>query len=87
MSRIAKVDVLPLALSTKTDNQWDCDGTVDTLVVRISDEDGRYGIGECDAPPAVVKAFLEMRPRSGRSSMRPQTIPVAGDWVFTRYQP
>jgi L-alanine-DL-glutamate epimerase-like enolase superfamily enzyme len=70
MSRIAKVDVLPLALSTKTDNQWDCDGTVDTLVVRISDEDGRYGIGECDAPPAVVKAFLEM-PGSHIWSMNP----------------
>ncbi len=27
---------------------------------RLTDEDGRYGIGETDAPPHVVKAFLEM---------------------------
>jgi len=60
MSNIAKVEALPLALSTKTDNQWDCDGTVDTLVVRITDENNRCGIGECDAPPSVVKSFLEM---------------------------
>ena len=38
----------------------DLDGTVDTVVVRLTDADGRTGIGEADAPPSVVKAYLEM---------------------------
>jgi L-rhamnonate dehydratase len=58
MSNIAKIEVLPL--SAPGHSPEDCDGSVDTLVVRITDEEGRVGIGECDAPPAVVKAFIEM---------------------------
>ena len=78
MSKIAKVEVLPLALSNKPNNQSDCDGTVDTLVVRITDEDGRCGIGECDAPPSVVKAFLEM-PGAHIWSMNPIGILMGRD--------
>jgi len=78
MSKIAKVEVLPLALSNKPNNQTDCDGTVDTLVVRITDEDGRCGIGECDAPPSVVKAFLEM-PGAHIWSMNPIGILMGRD--------
>ena len=37
----------------------DCDGTVDTVVVRLTDDEGRTGIGESDASPEAVKAFLE----------------------------
>lgn len=58
MSKIAKVDVIPISMPAHSGK--DCDGSVDTLVVRIWDEDGRCGIGECDAPPTVVKAFIEM---------------------------
>ena len=78
MSRIAKVETFPIALSTKSNNQWDCDGTVDTLVVRITDEEGRHGIGECDAPPLVAKAFLEM-PGSHIWSMNPIQVLIGRD--------
>jgi L-rhamnonate dehydratase len=58
MSKIAAVEVIPVAAPNQATN--DLDGTVDTVIVRISDEEGRSGIGETDAPPAVVKAFIEM---------------------------
>lgn len=58
MANIAAVEVLPIAIPDDTSEE--CDGSVDTLVVRITDKEGRCGIGECDAPPTVVKAFLEM---------------------------
>ena len=38
----------------------DCDGTADTVVVQLTDEEGRTGIGEADAPAAVVRAFVDM---------------------------
>ncbi len=58
ISPIAKVEVIPIAVPN--DKADDLDGTVDTVVVRIGDEAGRAGIGECDAPPMVVKSFIEM---------------------------
>ena len=58
ISPIAKVEVIPIAVPN--DKADDLDGTVDTVVVRLTDADGRTGIGECDAPPSVVKAFIEM---------------------------
>ncbi len=58
MSKISKVDVLPV--SQPAHSGEDCDGSVSTVVVRIWDDDGRYGIGECDAPPSVVETFLRM---------------------------
>jgi len=58
MSKIAEIEVIPLAPpDQRTD---DLDGTVETVVVRLVDEDGRYGIGETDAPAMVVKSFIEM---------------------------
>ncbi|MCC6578895.1 MAG: mandelate racemase/muconate lactonizing enzyme family protein [Phycisphaeraceae bacterium] len=57
MSNIAHIEAIPVQAPAKED---DLDGSVDTLVVRITDEDGRCGIGECDAPPEVVKAFIDM---------------------------
>jgi L-alanine-DL-glutamate epimerase-like enolase superfamily enzyme len=59
MSKVTQVEVLPFAMASK-DPSWDADGSVDTVVVRITDEGGRTGIGECDAPPKVVQAFIEM---------------------------
>lgn len=38
----------------------DLDGALETVVIRILDADGRSGIGECDAPPEAVEAFLTM---------------------------
>ena len=58
MSKITAVEVIPVAAPGQARN--DLDGTVDTVIVRLTDEDGRTGIGETDAPPAVVKSFLEM---------------------------
>mgnify|MGYP001332463776 CR=1 FL=1 len=58
MPRIASIEVIPIAAPEQARN--DLDGTVDTVIVRVVDEDGRYGIGETDAPPTVVKSFIEM---------------------------
>lgn len=57
MRRIAKVEAIPVISAVSAPG--DLDGTTDTVVVRVWDEDGRYGIGEADAPPHVVKHFLE----------------------------
>jgi L-alanine-DL-glutamate epimerase-like enolase superfamily enzyme len=57
-SKIANVEVIPIVVPDQRTN--DLDGTVDTVIVRLVDEDGRYGIGEADAPPMVVKHFIEM---------------------------
>lgn len=58
MSRIEKIEVIPLRVAGSDID--DCDGTVDTVVVRLTDSDGRSGIGESDASPEAVKAILEM---------------------------
>src|SRR5262249_22450424 len=58
MSRISRIEAIPNAAPDQDRN--DLDGTVDTVIVRVVDEDGRFGIGEADAPPAAVKSFLEM---------------------------
>ncbi len=36
----------------------DCDGAVDTAVIRISADNGLWGIGETDAPPKAIAALL-----------------------------
>lgn len=59
---IAKVEVIPLAVPQPLADQ--CEGPVETLLVRITDAAGRVGIGECDSPPLAVKAFIEMPTRS-----------------------
>jgi L-rhamnonate dehydratase len=58
MSRITAVEVIPVASPGQAQN--DLDGTVDTVIVRLTDEEGRTGIGEADGPPEVIKAFIEM---------------------------
>ena len=57
-SRIARIEVIPIFSPASSAN--DLDGTADTVIVKIFDDDGRYGFGEADAPPAAVKSFLEM---------------------------
>jgi L-alanine-DL-glutamate epimerase-like enolase superfamily enzyme len=54
---IARIEVIPLAVSDA--DRSDLDGLVDTVIVKIFDEAGRYGFGETDAPPNVIKAFIE----------------------------
>jgi L-alanine-DL-glutamate epimerase-like enolase superfamily enzyme len=58
LPKIADVEVIPVVdPAGRTD---DLDGTVDTVIVKITDERGLYGIGEADGPSMVVKSFLEM---------------------------
>src|SRR5438034_19728 len=59
MSKVARLEVIPIAALVQTAD--DLDGTTETVIVKVFDEDGRCGIGETDAPPEVVKSFLEMR--------------------------
>lgn len=58
VSLITDVEVIPLITPDASGN--DCDGSAETVVVKITDEHGRVGIGEADAPASVVKAFIEM---------------------------
>jgi len=59
MRRIAKVEAIPVVSGVAAPG--DLDGTTDTVVLRVWDEDGRCGIGEADAPPFVVQTFVEMQ--------------------------
>ncbi len=59
MNRIAAIEVIPIIGPVPAPD--DLDGTTNTVIVRLTDEAGLTGIGETDAPPRVVKAFLEMQ--------------------------
>lgn len=56
-SPIADLEVIPIV--TPEVNADDCDGSADTVIVRLTDEAGRTGIGEADAPADLVRAFIE----------------------------
>jgi L-alanine-DL-glutamate epimerase-like enolase superfamily enzyme len=58
VSPIERVEVIPLRIPE--DRSADCDGTVDTVLVVLTDADGRQGVGESDAPPEVVEAYIDM---------------------------
>jgi len=58
MGKIASIEVIPVAAPDAVAD--DLDGTTDTVIVKLTGDDGKTGIGETDAPPHVVKAFLEM---------------------------
>jgi len=55
--QIARIECLQLRAPQA--NAADCDGAVDTAVIRVSADDGRYGLGETDAPPNAIAALLE----------------------------
>ena len=48
-SAIADLEVIPIV--TPAVNAEDCDGSADTVIVRITRRAGPHGIGEADAPP------------------------------------
>jgi L-rhamnonate dehydratase len=78
ISPIAKVEALPVReVHVGKDS---LDGSADTVLVRLTDADGRTGLGECDAPPEVVKAFVEM-PTAHGWSRSPTEILVGADPV------
>ena len=54
---ISRVEVIPLAVPEA--DRSDLDGLVDTVIVKVHDEAGNYGFGETDAPPGVIKPFIE----------------------------
>ena len=57
-ARIIDVEFLHIAMPA--DRTWFESGLDETVVVRLTDEDGHVGIGDAYAAPGVVKAFLEM---------------------------
>jgi L-rhamnonate dehydratase len=81
MARIARIDALHLA--APADAGWALSGTEDVLLVRVHDEDGRVGLGECMAAPSVLKAFLEMPSLHGWSR-RPAELLVGQDPLEAR---
>jgi L-rhamnonate dehydratase len=57
MSAIAEVEVIPLRAEL---DAADLDSSSETVVVRLTDEDGRTGIGEADAPALAVRELVLM---------------------------
>lgn len=55
--RISRIECL--SLRAPMANAADCDGAVDTAVIRITAENGVFGLGETDAPPHAIAALLE----------------------------
>src|SRR5438445_13826854 len=55
--RISRIECLQLRAPQLTSN--DCDGSVNTAALRVTADDGVYGLGETDAPPNVIAALLE----------------------------
>ncbi|MDX1933479.1 MAG: mandelate racemase/muconate lactonizing enzyme family protein [Capsulimonadales bacterium] len=58
--KIARLETFTFEASTEGSSER-LDPSSHTIVVRLTDVDGRTGIGEADAPPDAVRAFLEMR--------------------------
>jgi L-rhamnonate dehydratase len=57
MSAIAEVEAIPLRAGP---DAADLDSSSETVVVRLTDEDGRTGIGEADAPALAVRELVLM---------------------------
>ena len=55
--KIRKIECLQLRAPQV--NVADCDGTVETAVVRVTADNGMTGLGETDAPPNAIAALLE----------------------------
>lgn len=55
--RITRIECLQLRAPAA--NAADCDGAVDTAVIRVTAGNGLSGIGETDAPPNAIAALLE----------------------------
>ena len=56
--KIKRIECLELR-APRANAAADCDGAVDTAVIRVTAEDGTYGLGETDAPPNAIAALLE----------------------------
>lgn len=58
MSRIESIELLAFEVPADQ-RRWDCDGTYECSVVRITDENGLCGIGEIGGPAEAANAFLQ----------------------------
>ena len=56
-SRVASVEAIPLVTAREP---TDLDASNEAVLVRITDEDGRVGVGESDAPARAVRELVEM---------------------------
>ena len=57
MSAIAQVEAIPLRAPGDAAH---LDSSAETIVIRLTDEDGRTGIGEADAPAGAVRELVLM---------------------------
>ena len=56
-SRVVDVEAIPLVTGS---GPTDLDAGNETVLVRVTDEDGRVGVGEADAPARVVRELVQM---------------------------
>jgi L-alanine-DL-glutamate epimerase-like enolase superfamily enzyme len=59
-SKSSIADVEAIALRAPTLDPQDIDGSSETILLRVTDEEGRVGIGEADAPARVVRELVLM---------------------------
>jgi len=52
-NKIAKIEFIPINVEA---SNW----SENTVIVKVTDESGRYGIGEADGPPDCMKAYSEI---------------------------
>jgi L-rhamnonate dehydratase len=57
VSRVVHVEAIPLVTGQEP---TDLDAGNETVLVRVTDEEGRVGIGESDAPARIVRELVEM---------------------------
>jgi L-alanine-DL-glutamate epimerase-like enolase superfamily enzyme len=57
VSRVADVEAIPLVTGREP---TDLDAGNETVLVRVTDEDGRVGVGEADAPARAVRELVAM---------------------------
>jgi L-rhamnonate dehydratase len=72
MSKIAHLEFIPIVSPEQASS--DLDGSVETILIRITDDDGRFGIGETDAPAHVIKSYLEMSTAHAWSQNLPELL-------------
>lgn len=54
------VDLEAIIVSVPAEGNAFAEGNEETVLVKVTDENGLYGIGECVATPAVTKAMIDM---------------------------
>jgi L-alanine-DL-glutamate epimerase-like enolase superfamily enzyme len=55
---VVRVETIPLAAAGPGTDPLD--STAETVLVVLTDAEGREGVGEADAPPSVVRAYMQM---------------------------